>query len=110
FQGQTDPTVRGTASMTFIGHERGTFHGNFAFTPTNPSPQAPFSWPVLATTSANGKIIMVGQGKTGKISYNGAIISRGGSPSEIWGIARLSLVDGRVLYNAHNVSVTPGNR
>jgi hypothetical protein len=110
FQGQTDPTVRGTGVMMFRSLERGSFPGRFAFTPTNPNLQAPFSWPVRATTSADGKLIMVGQGKTGKMSYDGAIISRAGSPSEIWGIARLSLVDGRVLYNAWNATLTSVNR
>jgi hypothetical protein len=106
FRSQTDPTFSGTGVMTFGSLERGSFPGGFAFTPTNPNPQSPFSWPTRATTSADGKLIMIGQGKTGRMSYNGSIIMRGGSPSAIWGIARLSLGDGRILYNTWNATLT----
>src|SRR5690348_15518166 len=52
FQGRTDPTIRGTAAMMFSWRERGSFPGTFIFTPADPTLQAPFSWPVRATTSA----------------------------------------------------------
>jgi hypothetical protein len=110
FQSQTDPTFSGTGVMTFGSLERGSFPGSFAFTPSDPDLQAPFSWPTRTTTSADGKFIMVGQGKTGRMSYNGAIIIRGGSPSAIWGIAKLSLLDGRVLYNTYNATLTSVDR
>src|SRR5262249_18126062 len=110
FQGHTDPKFSGTGVMMFGSLERGSFPGSFAFTPDDPNLQIPFSWPVRTTTSADGKFIMVGEGKTGRMSYNGAIIIRGGSPSAIWGIAKVSFLDGRVLYNAYNATLTSLNQ
>jgi hypothetical protein len=110
FRSQTGTTFSGIGVMTFGSLDRGSFPGSFAFTPTDTKQQSPFSWPARTTTSADGRFIMVGQGKTGKMSYNGSIILRNGSPSAIWGIAKLSLLDGRVLYNTYNANLTSLNR
>ena len=106
FQGLTDPTFRGTAVMSFGTPDRGGFPGSFTFIPTNAGLHPAFSWPLRATTSGNGRFLMIGQGLTGRMSYTGAIITRGGSPSELWGIARLSFLDGQVLYNTYNSTLS----
>jgi hypothetical protein len=105
FQGLTDPTFRGAGTMSFGTPDRGGVPGSFAFIPTNADLHPAFSWPIRATTSGNRQFVMIGQGKTGRMSYIGSVITRNGSPSEVWGIARLSLLDGQVLYNAINFNL-----
>jgi hypothetical protein len=109
-QPRIDPTFQGTSKMVLEPLDRGSFPGSFSFNSINISVHPSFSWQARATTSANGRFIMIGQGKTGNMSYNGAIITRRGSPSEMWGIARLSLLDGRLLYNTINFNLTQLNQ
>lgn len=105
FHGLSDPSFSGTAVMKLMARERGSYPGTFTFTPAANLEPA-FSWPVRVTTSASRQFIMIGQGKTGRMSYIGSVITQNGSPSEMWGIAKLSLADGRVIYNAYNATLT----
>jgi hypothetical protein len=104
FRGMTDPAFSGTASMQVMPLQRGSFPGTFTFTPASNS-QSGFSWPIRITTSGSSQFVMIGQGKTGKMSYVGSVITKNGTPTELWGIAKLSLIDGRILYNTYNASL-----
>jgi hypothetical protein len=106
----TPPGFSGRGVMTLSPRDRGSFSGRFDFIPTS-AQQSGFSWPVRATTSGDNQFIMVGQGKTGRMLYIGSVItSRDGSPSEIWGIARISLENGQTLFNTYNAVFTSFNR
>jgi hypothetical protein len=109
FLGLTDPTFSGTGVMMTMPLDRGSYPGTFTFESSS-NLQPAFSWPVRVTTSADRQFVMIGQGKTGRMSYVGSVITQNGSPSEIWGIARLALEDGRVLYNTINFNLTSLNR
>ncbi|HEU5118799.1 MAG TPA: hypothetical protein VFT74_19560, partial [Isosphaeraceae bacterium] len=108
FEGLTDTSLQGSGVMMFNSlDDRGAYPGSFGFIPDDPNRHAAFSWPIRATTAADGQFLMIGQGKSGSMTYVGTVITQNGSPSELWGIARLSFLNGRVLYNAYNCSFTP---
>ena len=104
FRSMTDPTFTGTAVLTLNPRDRGSFHGGFTFTPGSPTGSS-FCWPVRVTTSAKREFVMIGQGKTGRMSYFGSVIYENGAPSQLWGIAKLSLADGRVVFNTFNANL-----
>lgn len=108
FVGQTNRAFSGYGIMDLLPPDRGGFPGTFHFIPASTADsQLGFSWPVRATASATGQFIMIGQGKTGGMTYIGSVItSQDGSPTKIWGIARLLFNNGHVLYNTFNANLT----
>lgn len=114
FHSIPDPTTGSLADASFRGiarvtieprSHRGTFAGHMELSlgPNDP----PFlSWPFLSTTSADRQTIWVSQGATGNGVYKGAVLvgQNGQTSTGIWGIFRLNFNDGRMLFNAYNIS------
>jgi hypothetical protein len=102
-----DPTFRGTGRMQISPRNaRGSFAGSVRF--FHDSGSDPFiSWPFLATTSDNGRVIWISQGAAGRIVYDGVVIpAPDKSVSRIDGFFRLIFNDGRSLFNAYNCSIS----
>lgn len=106
FQSQNDPNLRGDIALEIFARERGTFPGHVDFTPTTGS-QAPFSWRFLGTTSDNGRLVFIAEGKTGKLVADGVVVPQGvsGSPVFIGGFYRLLLNNGQPDFGAYNFNL-----
>jgi hypothetical protein len=100
-----DPTFYGLCSIEISPrNDRGYFPGSVElFVGTN---QTPFlSWPVLATTSDKRRVIWIAQGRSGRIVYDGVVVSTPDTETRIDGVFRILLGNGRTLFNAFNTSV-----
>lgn len=111
FQSRADPTFKGELSVQIFPRDRDSFPGHVDFFPDSIL-DPPFSWQLRATTSNNGRALLIAQGKTGQIVYNGNLMFEGGSttPTAIWGLYRLNLLDGRTDFGSINFNLATGLR
>jgi hypothetical protein len=86
---------------------RGAFAGRLEFSRV-PGQTPIFSWPLLATASDNGRVIMIAQGATGRAIYDGNVIPPPTPESKtfIGGFFKLQFIDGQSVFGAHNFSIT----
>jgi len=102
-----DPNFKGVGLLQISPRSaRGSFAGRVEFfVDKNKSPV--ISWPLLATASADGRVIMVSQGAAGKITYDGNLIPAKDekSPDFVWGVFRLQFHDGQSLFGAINFNL-----
>jgi hypothetical protein len=105
FQSQPTPTFLGDLTVAIDPRDRGTFPGHVEF---HPRAADSFRWPFIATTSREGRIIMIAQGKAGRILYDGIALPVGADvkPTFVGGFYRLSFIDGRFDFGAINFSLT----
>ena len=82
---------------------RGTFPGHVVFRPRSADP---FRWPFVATTSSEGRVLMIAQGQTGRILYDGIVLPTNESkPTFVGGFYRLMSLEGRFDFGAINFTV-----
>jgi hypothetical protein len=101
-----DSTFRGIGRMQISPRDaRGSFSGGVKFfLDSHPDPL--ISWPFLATTSDNGRVIWISQGATGRIFYDGVVVpAPDKAVARLDGVFRLFLNDGRTLFNAYNCPI-----
>jgi hypothetical protein len=105
FRSASDPTFLGDLTVEIGPRYRGTFPGLLGFRPRSADP---FQWSFLATASGEGRVIMIAQGKTGRILYDGVVIPAGGDskPNFVGGFYRLSSIEGRFDFGAINFSAS----
>jgi hypothetical protein len=99
-----DATFRGDLLVEFEPRQRGAYPGRFTFQPESDE-EGGFTWPLRATTSANGRLVMIAQGKTGRAIYDGVVIPRADG-TFFGGVYRLLFNDGRSNYGAYNFNLT----
>jgi hypothetical protein len=103
-----DSTFRGIGRMQISPRNRGSFAGRVELF-LNPDQPPVISWPMLATTSDDRRVIWVSQGAAGRIIYDGVVVPASDAESEAFrldGVFRLFLTEGRSLYNAYNCPIT----
>ncbi|HVJ81949.1 MAG TPA: hypothetical protein VNC50_12850, partial [Planctomycetia bacterium] len=103
-----DPNFKGLGKVQISPlSARGTFAGRLEFSRV-PGQQTIFSWPLLATASDNGRVIMVAQGPSGRAIYDGVVIPPPDAESKtfIGGFFKLQFIDGQSHFGAVNFSVT----
>jgi len=103
-----DPSFTGVGQVQISPiNERGMFAGRVDFRRAANQPPI-FSWPLLATTSDNGRIIMISQGATGRIVYDGVVVppSTPEQQTFVGGFFRLRFFDGGSLYGAINFNLS----
>src|SRR5205823_6102828 len=102
-----DPTFMGVGrvQISSFDADRKSFAGHVQFF-LDPSQPPVFSWPLLATASDNRRVIMISQGKTGRILYDGVVLPAPDAESKafVGGFFRLFLND-VVQYSAFNFSL-----
>jgi hypothetical protein len=101
-----DPTFRGIGRMPIAPRNaRGSFAGRVnLFLDSEPDPL--ISWPFLATTSDDGRVIWISQGVTGRIIYEGVVVpAPDQTVARLDGVFRLLFNDGRSLFNAYNCPI-----
>lgn len=122
FGSATDPTFAGDLALQMDPRDRGTFPG--LLTCTFPSGQhAAFTWPTRATLNEQGRLVLIAQGKSGKMIVDGSVSPgkvsvQGGATvraeaTPTWSVdARFSLLtsEGRTDFGAWNFSITPTHR
>jgi hypothetical protein len=102
-----DPTFRGIGRMQFSPRiARGSFGGRVELF-LQPDQPPVISWPILATTSEDRRVVWIAQGKSGRIVYEAVVVPAPNAESKttIDGVGRLLFNDGRTLFNAFNVSL-----
>ena len=100
-------TFVGGLALQILPRERSGFPGLVSFTPeTDLHP--PFSWQARATVNGQGRLIMIAQGKTGRMIVDGAVFPRSkGAPSAaVDGLYTLLLNDGRRDFGFYNFSLS----
>jgi hypothetical protein len=109
FLSLTDSTFFGALQVTTLPRERGSFYGHVDFSFPESPQHSPFSWPFFATTSSEGRILMIAQGKTGRLLYDGIAIPGGvdQTPTFVGGFYRISFLDGGFNYGAYNFNLAP---
>jgi hypothetical protein len=117
FVGLPDPERPGEApdpAFTGVGRvqiaprdDRGGFAGRIEFF-RQPGLPALFSWPLRATASDDGRVVMVSQGATGRGVYDGAVLPAPTAESDalVTGFVRLQFFDGQSVYGAINFNVS----
>jgi hypothetical protein len=108
FRSQLDATFAGGLALQIQPRERGGFPGLVSFMPDT-SLHAPFTWQSRATISDQGRLIMIAQGKTGRMMVDGAVFPRSkGAPSAaVDGLYTLILNDGRHDFGFYNFNLAP---
>jgi hypothetical protein len=82
---------------------RGSFAGRVELF-LQPDRPPVISWPILATTSEDRRVVWISQGKSGRIIYEAVVPAPNAeSKTSIDGVGRLLFNDGRTLFNAFNV-------
>ena len=102
-----DPSFMGTGRMQISPrNNRNSFAGNVQLF-LDPDEPATISWPFLATTSDDRRVIWISQGRGGRIIYDGVVIPAPDAESNTFmgGFFTLLLNDGRSFYNAYNFSI-----
>jgi hypothetical protein len=106
-----DPTFKGIGQLQISPRSaRGSFSGRVDF--FLEQSQAPvISWPLLATASDDGRLIMVSQGAAGKIIYDGNFVPAPDAESQdfVWGFFRLQFNDGQSFFGAINFNLSRGS-
>jgi hypothetical protein len=112
-----DPTIPGAlADPRFTGvgtvqisprNPRDSFAGEVKLF-LDPNQPAILSWPLLATSSNNRRVIMISQGKTGRIVYDGVVVpgQTARSPTFVGGFFRLVFNSGGTQFGAFNFSLS----
>jgi hypothetical protein len=113
FVSLADPVTGAPADRTFNGfgtmqisprNDRGYFTGSVKlFTDTNATPL--LSWPFLATTGDDRRVIWIAQGKAGRIIYDGVVVPMSDTDIRLDGVFRIVFNNGRRLFNSYNCSV-----
>ena len=104
FKSNSNPTFLGGIDVEIGPLSRGTFPGHVVFRPRSADP---FRWPFIATTSSEGRVLMIAQGKTGRIFYDGVVLPADNpKPSFVGGFYRLSSIDGRFDFGAINFMIS----
>jgi hypothetical protein len=108
FQSQLDKTFGGGLALQIQPRERNAFPSLVSFTPES-SLHAPFSWQARATINNQGRLIMIAQGKTGRMMVDGTVFPRSkGAPSAaVDGLYTLILNDGRRDFGTYNFNLAP---
>jgi hypothetical protein len=104
-----DPTFNGVGTVDITPrNDRDSFAGQVKFF-LDPSEPPILSWPLRATSSRNGRVIMISQGKTGRILYDGVVIPAKAARSKtfIGGFYRLVFNNGGPQFGAFNFSLSP---
>jgi hypothetical protein len=105
---QPDPSFTGVGSFQISPmNDRKMFAGRVEF--SRAANQLPiFSWPLLATASEDGRVIMVSQGATGRIVYDGVVVppSTPESQTFVGGFFRLRFNDGGSVFGAINFNLS----
>jgi hypothetical protein len=105
-----DPGFLGDMTVDFRPVERGAYPGKIELFPDSLQ-HPPFSWQCRATTSEEGRFVMIAQGRTGRLVADGVVIASPGEASTfIGGFYRLLLRDGRFDYGAYNFTLSPSIR
>ncbi len=101
-----DPTFMGIVTMQISSRsDRGTFAGRVEIFP-HPDQPPLISWPSLATTSDDRRLIWISQGGKGRIIYDGVVVpAPENTVDRIDGVFRLQFNDGRSLFNAWNCAL-----
>jgi len=102
-----DPAFKGVGKVQISQRDdRDSFAGHVEFF-LDPNQPPVLSWPVLATASENGRVIMISQGKTGRIVYDGVVVPgrHARAPTFVGGFFRLLFNSGQNVYGAYNFSV-----
>ena len=103
-----DPNFKGVGKVRISPRNaRGSFAGRVEFF-IEPSPSPVISWPLLGTTSDDGRIIMISQGAAGKITYDGVVVPPSSSEQQtfVGGFFRLRFFDGGSLFGAINFNLS----
>ena len=103
-----DPSFTGVGQVQISPiNDRGLFAGRVEFRRAPNEPPV-LSWPLLATASDNGRLIMVSQGTKGRIVYDGVVVppSTPGQQTFVGGFFRLRFFDGGSLYGAINFNLS----
>ena len=112
-----DPTFRADMTLEFLSSGRNAFPGSIHCVPTSGT-IAPFSWECRATVSSQGRLIVIAQGKIGRMIIDGGIPPVGPAASSfgvgekaesrtVNGAYLLQFHDGRSDYGAINFSLAP---
>jgi hypothetical protein len=103
FKSNSNPTFLGGIEVEIGPLSRGTFPGHVVFSPRSAKP---FTWPFVATTSSEGRVLMIAQGRTGRILYDGIVLPANESkPTFVGGFYRLMSLEGRLDFGAINFTV-----
>ena len=107
FRSRLDPTFVGGLVVQIEPRQRGAFPGFVSFTPESPL-HAPFTWESRATLSGQNRLILIAQGKSGRMVVDGAVNPQTpGSPSTaVDGLYTLILNDGRRDVGFYNFNLT----
>lgn len=103
-----DPSFMGIGRVEIAPRNgRNSFAGNVQLF-LDPNEPAAISWPLLATTSNDRRVIWISQGKTGRIIYDGVVIPPQDANSDTFmgGFFTITFNDGRSIYNAHNFTLS----
>jgi hypothetical protein len=103
-----DPSFAGIARMQIAPRSaRGSFAGRVEFF-LDPAQPPVISWPFLATTSDDRRVLWIAQGASGRIIYEGVVVPAPDDESgfSMNGVFRLFLNDGQSLFNAYNFNLS----
>jgi hypothetical protein len=107
FRSRLDATFAGGLALQILPRERNAFPSLVSFTPQS-NLHPPFSWQARATINAQGRLIMIVQGKTGRMVVDGTAFPRSnGAPSAVDGLYTLIQNDGRHDFGTYNFSLAP---
>jgi hypothetical protein len=108
FRSQLDSTFEGGLELQILPRERNGFPGHVSFT-SHSSLHPSFSWQSRATINDQGHLIMIAQGKTGRMLVDGAFFPRqgGASSAAVDGLYTLILNNGRRDLGFYNFNLTP---
>jgi hypothetical protein len=103
-----DQTFKGIGKVAISARNtRGSFAGRVEFF-HDPTQSPIFSWPLLATASNDRRVVMISQGKTGRILYDGVVVPAQDATSKtfIGGFFRLIFTEGGTTFGAFNFNLT----
>lgn len=108
FRSRRDSTFVGGLDLQIRPRDRGAFPSVVSFTPLS-NLHPPFTWVARATINDRGRMILIAQGKSGKMVVDGTVFPRTpGSPSTaVDGLYTLFLNDGHRDFGTYNFNLTP---
>jgi hypothetical protein len=108
FRSRLDPTFVGGLALQIQSRERNSFPGFVSFTPLT-SLHAPFTWQSRATINDRGRIVVIAQGKTGRMVVDGAVFpGRNGAGSiAVDGLYTLIMNSGLHDFGTYNFNLAP---
>jgi hypothetical protein len=111
FRSRLDSTFAGGLTLDLQPRERNAFTGFVNFTPHSDL-HAPFSWHSRTTVNDEGTLVLIAQGKTGRMIVQGAVFPgmAGPTSSDVDGQYTLILNDGRSDVGFYNFSINRVNR